>query len=87
MNTSTPFSLRLVWAQGLFERGDYRAAAPVLADLVAEVEQTRDADREEGCADGAVLHATTDLRLLLGSRLLPLGAVRSGRGPAAPAPR
>lgn len=65
MNTSTPFSLRLASAQGLFERGDYLAAAPALADLVAEVEQTRTADRENSSADGAVLHASTDLRVLL----------------------
>lgn len=65
MNTSTPFALRLAWAQGLFERGDYLAAAPALADLVAEVEQTRADDREDSSADGAVLHATTDLRVLL----------------------
>ncbi len=65
MNTGTPFSLRLAWAQGLFERGDYLAAAPALADLVAEIEDIRAAGREDGPAEGTVLHGTTDLRLLL----------------------
>ena len=65
MNASTPFSLRLAWAQGLFERGDYLAAAPALAILVAEVEDTRAAGLEGGSADGPAQHGTTDLRLLL----------------------
>lgn len=61
MNTTTPFSLRLSWAQGLFERGDHLAAATALAELVDEVESSR-AERSD--AD-AVLHSVTDLRLLL----------------------
>ncbi|MEO6997562.1 MAG: tetratricopeptide repeat protein [Terracoccus sp.] len=65
MNTGTPFSLRLAVAQGLFERGDYLAAAPALADLVAEVVDIQAAGREDGSAEGTVLHGTTDLRLLL----------------------
>lgn len=65
MNTSTPLSLRLAWAQGLFERGDYLAAAPALAKLVAEVDESRAAGLEGGAADETVRHATTDLRLLL----------------------
>ena len=65
MNTSNPFSLRLAWAEGLFERGDYLAAAPALATLVAEVEDTRAAGLEGGSADETARHGTTDLRLLL----------------------
>ncbi|KRC87530.1 hypothetical protein ASE25_16035 [Terrabacter sp. Root85] len=61
MNTTTPFSLRLSWAQGLFERGDHVAAATALAELVDEVESSRTA----GTADDAVLHSVTDLRLML----------------------
>ena len=64
MNTTTPFSLRLSWAQGLFERGDHLAAASALAELVDEVESARaSADAVPG--DDAVLHSVTDLRLLL----------------------
>ncbi len=61
MNPTTPFSLRLSWAQGLFERGDHLAAATALAELVDEVESSR----AEGSAADAVLHSVTDLRLLL----------------------
>ena len=61
MNTTTPFSLRLSWAQGLFERGDHLAAATALAELVDEVESSR----AEGADSDAVLHSVTDLRLLL----------------------
>jgi Flp pilus assembly protein TadD len=61
MNTTTPFSLRLSWAQGLFERGDHLAAASALAELVDEVESSR----AEGADSDAVLHSVTDLRLLL----------------------
>jgi Flp pilus assembly protein TadD len=61
MNTTTPFSLRLSWAQGLFERGDHVAAATALAELVDEVESSRAA----GAADEGVLHSVTDLRLML----------------------
>lgn len=64
MNTTTPFSLRLSWAQGLFERGDHLAAATALAELVDEVESSRaSADTVPG--EEAVLHSVTDLRLLL----------------------
>lgn len=64
MDTTTPFSLRLSWAQGLFERGDHLAAASALAELVDEVESARvSADAVPG--DDAVLHSVTDLRLLL----------------------
>jgi len=62
MNTTTPFSLRLSWAQGLFERGDHLAAAKALADLVDEVESGDAASPETG---DSVLHGTTDLRLML----------------------
>ena len=61
MNTTTPFSLRLSWAQGLFERGDHVAAATALAELVDEIESSRTA----GAPDEAVLHSVTDLRLML----------------------
>jgi Flp pilus assembly protein TadD len=60
MNTTTPFELRLSWAQGLFERGDHVAAAKALAELVDEVESP-----ETSRPGDDVLHATTDLRLLL----------------------
>lgn len=61
MNTTTPFPLRLSWAQGLFERGDHLAAATALAELVDEVDSS-----EPATAQGdAVLHSTTDLRLML----------------------
>ncbi|MEW1954702.1 tetratricopeptide repeat protein [Terrabacter sp. NPDC080008] len=61
MNTTTPFSLRLSWAQGLVERGDHLAAATALAELVDEAESAR------VVPDGtdAVLHSVTELRLLL----------------------
>ena len=61
MNTATPFSLRLSWARGLFERGDHLAAATALAELIDEVESSR----TEGSDADAVLHSVTDLRLLL----------------------
>ena len=61
MNTTTPFSLRLSWAQGLFDRGDHVAAATALAELVDEIESSRTA----GATDEAVLHSVTDLRLML----------------------
>ena len=61
MNTTTPFSLRLSWAQGLFERGDHVAAATALAELVDEIESSR----TSSAPDEAVLHAVTDLRLML----------------------
>lgn len=61
MNTTTPFSLRLSRAQGLFERGDHASAATALAELVDEVESSRNA----ASPDEAVLHSVTDLRLLL----------------------
>lgn len=61
MNTTTPFPLRLSLAQGLFERGDHLAAANALAELVDEVESS---DRATSAAD-AVVHSTTDLRLML----------------------
>ena len=63
MNTTTPFSLRLSWAQGLFERGDYLAAATALAELVDEVDVCRARPRS---ADGnACCTRSRDLRLLL----------------------
>jgi len=61
MNTTTPFSLRLSWAQGLFERGDHLGAATALAELVDEAESARLAPAESE----AVLHSVTELRLLL----------------------
>ena len=61
MNTTTPFSLRLSWAQGLFERGDHAAAATALAELVDEVESSR----ADSTGSDAVLHSVTDLRLML----------------------
>ncbi|WP_461050735.1 tetratricopeptide repeat protein [Terrabacter koreensis] len=60
MNTTTPFSLRLSWAEGLFERGDFLAAATALAELVDEIDSAQLASSSEG-----VLHSVTDLRLLL----------------------
>ena len=60
MNTTTPFSLRLSWAEGLFERGDFLAAATALAELVDEIDSSEAASPSEG-----VLHSVTDLRLLL----------------------
>ncbi len=61
MNTTTPFSLRLSWAQGLFDRGDHLAAATALAELVDEVESSRATPAD----DDVVLHSVTDLRLML----------------------
>ena len=61
MNTTPPFSLRLSWAQGLFDRGDHVAAATALAELVDEIESSRTA----GATGEAVLHSVTDLRLML----------------------
>jgi Flp pilus assembly protein TadD len=51
--TSTPFTLRLASASGLFGRGEYLEASRALAELVAEAELT-----DPG-------HRITDLRLLL----------------------
>jgi Flp pilus assembly protein TadD len=62
MNTTTPLSLRLSLAQGLFDRGEHLAAATALAELVAEVESS---DPTVSSADAALLHPTTDLRLML----------------------
>ena len=61
MNTTTPFPLRLSWAQGLFERGDHVAAATALAELVDEIESSR----MSSAPDETVLHSVTDLRLML----------------------
>jgi Flp pilus assembly protein TadD len=52
-STSTPFALRLSWATGLFDQGDYAGAANALAALVTEVQSAE------------TLHAATDLRVLL----------------------
>ncbi|EWS99615.1 hypothetical protein N865_21815 [Intrasporangium oryzae NRRL B-24470] len=70
MNTTTPFSLRLSWAQSLFERGDFRAAATALAELVDELEPATGLAAGQGSDAGMVveaeiLHGTTELRLLL----------------------
>jgi hypothetical protein len=70
MNTMSPFSLRLSWAQGLFERGDHLAAATALAELVEELEQPTGGSRipaSDGAGDDEpqILHGTTELRLLL----------------------
>lgn len=70
MNTMSPFSLRLSWAQGLFERGDYLAAATALAELVEELEQPTGGSpvpgpEGAGDAEPQILHGTTELRLLL----------------------
>ncbi|WP_460628668.1 tetratricopeptide repeat protein [Intrasporangium mesophilum] len=62
MNMTTPFELRLSWAQGLFERGDHLAAATALAELVDEVESPGTDTVQHG---DSLLHATTDLRMLL----------------------
>ena len=61
MNTTTPFTLRLSWAEGLFDRGEFLAAATALAELVDEV----DAAAEPFSSSDPVLHSVTDLRLLL----------------------
>lgn len=53
MTSSTPFSLRLAWAQSLYDLGEHRAAAKELAALVDEAEGQE------------LLHGTTELRLLL----------------------
>lgn len=50
---STPFALRLDWARGLFDHGDFSAAATALRELVDE------------SASAEHLHGTADLRLLL----------------------
>ena len=50
---STPFALRLDWARGLFDHGDFSAAATALRELVDE------------SATSEHLHGTADLRLLL----------------------
>ena len=50
---STPFALRLEWARGLFDHGDFSAAATALRELVDE------------SATSEHLHGTADLRLLL----------------------
>jgi Flp pilus assembly protein TadD len=60
MNTTPPFPLRLSWAEGLFERGDFLAAATALAELVDEIDSAEHASASDG-----VLHSVTDLRLLL----------------------
>lgn len=60
MNTTTPFTLRLSWAEGLFERGDFLAAATALAELVEEIDVAETPSSPDG-----VLHSVTGLRLLL----------------------
>jgi Flp pilus assembly protein TadD len=50
---TTPFALRLALARGLFDRGEFAAAAGAIAALVDEAERDR------------TLHGTTELRLLL----------------------
>ena len=62
MTMTTPFSLRLAWAQGLFERGDHLGAATALAELVDEIESSEPTVAQGG---DTVLHSTTDLRLML----------------------
>src|SRR5688572_1530176 len=61
MTMTTPFSLRLSWALGLFDRGDHLGAATALAELVDEVETSR----PTAAQGDTVLHSTTDLRLML----------------------
>ena len=51
--TSTPFTLRLDWARGLFDRGDFSAAAGALRELLDEAGSTE------------TMHGTADLRILL----------------------
>jgi Flp pilus assembly protein TadD len=51
--TSTPITLRLEWARSLFDRGDFRAAAKALAELVDETRVD------------VTLHGTAELELLL----------------------
>ena len=63
MNTMTPFALRLSFAQGLFDRGDFREAALALAELVEEIEGATAA--ASSADDDRVLHGTDDLRLML----------------------
>lgn len=53
MTTTTPFSLRLALAEGLFDRADHVAAAAAFAELV---DQARGAD---------LGHGTTALRISL----------------------
>lgn len=53
MTTSMPFALRLDWARGLFDRGDFSAAATAVRELVDEGDSTE------------TLHGTADLRILL----------------------
>jgi Flp pilus assembly protein TadD len=69
MTTTTPFTLRLASAQGLFDRRDFAAAAKALGELVTEAED-----------DGRTLHATTDLRLLLARAYF--GSAQLGRAEA-----
>ncbi len=64
MTMTTPFTLRLSLAQGLFDRGDFREAALALAELVEEIEGAA-AGETTPTADDGVLHGTDDLRLLL----------------------
>jgi predicted Zn-dependent protease len=65
MNTMTPFTLRLSFAQGLFDRGDFREAALALAELVDEIEGAKAEETSSVTDDERVLHGTDDLRLLL----------------------
>ncbi|MGO4599150.1 tetratricopeptide repeat protein [Terrabacter sp. 2RAF25] len=74
MNTTTPFTLRLSWAEGLFERGDFLAAATALAALVDEVDSA-----EQASSDG-FLHSVTELRLLLARAYF--GSAQLGRAEA-----
>ena len=64
MNTTTPFTLRLSFAQGLFDRGEFREAALALAELVEEIEGGA-SGTAESAGDDHVLHGTDELRLLL----------------------
>ena len=66
----TPFALRLSWAQGLFDRRDFSAAANALVELLAEAEH----------ADAQTLHGTTELRVLLARAYF--GSAQLGRAEA-----
>jgi Flp pilus assembly protein TadD len=69
MTTATsPITLRLSWAQRLFDERDYAAAAIELSALVAEARE------------GGVLHDTTDLRVLLARAYY--GSAQLGRAEA-----
>ena len=66
--TSTPFILRLEWARGLVDAGDYGAAAIALKELVDESDATE------------TVHGTAELRTLLARAYF--GSAQLGRAEA-----